>query len=325
MMLKKIIIAVLLVTVVGAIGAAIVYNRANQDTAFAADAISPLANGQQNGASEQATQNQPDQAGSGVQSEPVAQGMEGDPWQATGTVAAVDDFGFDLTTENGETVYIELGPPDYWQSQGVELVTGQTVTVDGSLNEGLIHASQVTLSDSQVLQVRSDSGLPLWSGGANNGGANNGGTSNGQGQNGQSTGLADGSHTPDPQAQVDEWVTLEGTLIAYQGGSMTMSTTDGSIITFQTGQPRFFSSQGVTFQVGDAISVLGFYEGDQFSAGEITQLSTGLRVMLRDPNGRPLWAGPGSNGSGGNGNGGGGNGGNGNGNGGSHGNGGGQG
>ena len=43
----------------------------------------------------------------------------------------------------------------------------------------------------------------------------------------------------------------------------------------------------------------------RLSAGEITQLSTGLRVMLRDPNGRPLWAGPGSgngNGNGGNGN-----------------------
>jgi len=44
-----------------------------------------------------------------------------------------------------------------------------------------------------------------------------------------------------------------------------------------------------------------------FMAGDITQVSTGLRVMLRDPNGRPLWAGPGN--SGGNGGGSGGNGG----------------
>jgi hypothetical protein len=88
---------------------------------------------------------------------------------------------------------------------------------------------------------------------------------------------------------------------------MTMSTADGELISFQTGQPRFFAEQGVTFQVGDEIQLVGFYQGDQFSAGEITQLSTGLRVMLRDPNGRPLWAGPGSgngNGNGGNGNGG---------------------
>ena len=52
----------------------------------------------------------------------------------------------------------------------------------------------------------------------------------------------------------------------------------------------FLNSTG--FQVGDEIVVLGYYDGDQFMAGDITQASTGLRVMLRDPNGRPLWAGP---------------------------------
>ena len=90
-------------------------------------------------------------------------------------------------------------------------------------------------------------------------------------------------------------------LMSFQGGNMTMSTVDGEIIAFQTGQPGFFAEQGVTIQVGDEIVVLGFYEGDQFMAGEITQVSTGLRVMLRDPNGRPLWAGPGNGSTGGNG------------------------
>jgi hypothetical protein len=173
--------------------------------------------------------------------------------------------------------------------------------VSGSLNDGIVHAETVTLADGQELAIRTETGQPMWSGGV----------SNSRGQNGQST---DGSHTPDPQAAVDEWITLTGTLMSYQQGTMTMSTTDGELITFQTGQPRFFAEQDVTFQVGDQIRLVGFYQGDQFSAGEITQLSTGLRVMLRDPNGRPLWAGPGSenrNGNGGNGNGG--NGGNGNG------------
>lgn len=98
--------------------------------------------------------------------------------------------------------------------------------------------------------------------------------------------------------------------MSFQGGNMTMGTPDGAIIAFQTGQPRFFAEQGVTFQVGDEITLLGFYEGNQFMAGEITQVATGARVMLRDPNGRPLWAGPGNgngNGSGGSNNGKGGN------------------
>jgi hypothetical protein len=149
----------------------------------------------------------------------------------------------------------------------------------------MIHAAEVQTADGQVLAGRSETGQPLWSGGA----------SNGQSQNGAQ---ADGDHVPQPQVNVDEWVTLEGTLMSFQGGSMTMSTPDGEIVTFQTGQPRFFAEQGVTFQVGDDIIVLGFYEGNQFMGGEITQVSTGLRVMLRDPNGRPLWAGPGNGGSG---------------------------
>lgn len=119
-----------------------------------------------------------------------------------------------------------------------------------------------------------------------------GGVDNAQGQGG---GLADGSHTPDPQAQVDEWISVEGELIAFQNGSMTISTPDGELLSFKTGQPRFLVEQGVSFQVGDQVIVLGFYaDTGEFMAGEITQVMSGARAMLRDPNGRPLWAGPGN-------------------------------
>jgi hypothetical protein len=286
-MLKKIIISVLVITVLGAAGAALAYNAYNQETAAAATNLSPLAD--QQDASLQA-----DQPEAAVQGEPAAQGLEGEAWEATGNITALDDYGFEFTTASGENVYVELGPPDYWQQQDVALNDGQLVMVTGSINEGIVHAVTVTLADGQELAIRTETGQPMWSGGV----------SNSRGQNGQS---ADGDHTPNPQAVVDEWITLTGTLMSYQQGSMTMSTADGELITFQTGQPRFFAEQGVTFQVGDEIQLVGFYQGEQFSAGEITQLSTGLRVMLRDPNGRPLWAGPGSgngNGNGGNGNGG---------------------
>ena len=45
-MLKKIIIGVLLITVIGAAGAALAYNASNQDAAMAAANPNPLANGQ---------------------------------------------------------------------------------------------------------------------------------------------------------------------------------------------------------------------------------------------------------------------------------------
>jgi len=283
-MFKKIFIGILLISVIGAGTAAFMYQASQSETSTLPE---PLA-----------------QAGSGVgqqqnatgtsQGTPIAQGMEGEPWEATGTVASVDDYGFDMVLETGETVYIELGPPDYWQAQGILLEAGQSVTVVGSNNEGMIHAAQVQLADGQTLMVRDTNGQPLWSGGATNG--------QGQGGQGAGTGSADGSHTTDPQAQVDEWITISGTIMAYDRNWMTISTDDGQVVSFQTGQPRFFAEQGVTFQVGDEVIVVGFYQADQFTAGDITQVSTGLRVMLRDPNGRPLWAGPGNgNGNGGNG------------------------
>ena len=284
-MIKKIIIGVLLITVIGAAGAAIAYNASNQEAAMASTNPNPLAN-------QQSEDVPPGQTEAAVQGEPVAQGLQDELWEGVGNIVAVDEFGFDFTTASGETVYIELGPPDYWQQQDVGLTEGQLVVVSGSINDGIVHAKTVAFADGRELTLRTETGQPMWSGGVNNS----------RGQNGQSS---TGDHTPNPQAAVDEWVTLTGALMSFQGGNMTMSTTDGELISFQTGQPRFFAEQGVTFQVGDEISMVGFYQGEQFSAGEITQLSTGLRVMLRDPNGRPLWAGPGSgngNGNGGNGN-----------------------
>ncbi|MCB9134136.1 MAG: hypothetical protein H6636_01830 [Anaerolineales bacterium] len=312
-MFKKIFIGILLLTVIGAGIAAVVYQSSlpKTETSTLPDPLAAnttidqqnagVGNGQTNGNGNAGNEN----AQAAAQENPAVEGAEGDPWQATGTVAAFDDYGFDMALETGETVYVELGPPTYWQAQGITLEVGQTVSVVGTTNEGMYHANQVQLADGQTLVVRTETGQPLWSGGVDNG------QGNGNAEGG--TGSADGTHTADPQAQVDEWITINGTLMAYQGGSMTIATEDGEIITFQTGQPRFFSSQGVTFQVGEEVIVVGFYEGDAFQAGDITQVSTGLRVFLRDPNGRPLWAGSSNNGNGGNGNGNGG-GGNGNGN-----------
>jgi hypothetical protein len=290
-MFKKIIIAILLFSVLGAAGAALAYNAATQENAPTADTIEPLAQAPGRGFDQQGQQN--GQSGSG---EPVivAQEFEGEPWQATGTIVAVDDYGFDFSTDSGDNIYIELGPPDFWQSQGVELVADQQATVFGSINEGMIHATQVQLADGQTLKLRNEIGQPLWSGGVNN-------------SRGKNSAQGNGENVPQPQAQVDEWITIQGTLMSFQGGNMMLGTPEGELIALQTGQPRFFAEQGVSFQVGDEISAVGFYEGENFVAGDITQVSTGLRVMLRDPNGRPLWAGPG-NGNGNNGTGGGGNG-----------------
>jgi hypothetical protein len=275
-MLKKIIIGILIVSVLGAIAAAIVYKMDSSGDQNASVSSIPVLEQQTYG-----TVQETQPAVQPGEPQAVSQGAEGDAWQATGMIVEIDDNGLTMDLETGESFYVELGPPDYWQTQGITFKQGQQATVDGTINDGMIHAFEVQLPNEQVLVIRDEQGQPLWSGGISRG-------------KGQNNGQSDGEHTPDPQAQVDEWVTVNGSLIAFQGGNMTISTTEGDLITFKTGQPRFFASQGVTLQVGEDIIVVGYDDTGQFVAGEITQVSTGLRVMLRDPNGRPLWAGPGN-------------------------------
>jgi hypothetical protein len=274
-MLKRIVVGILSLSVLGAGGAAALTQTLNQSQAAAVDP--------QVLAGQAVSQPQVQQSGVGEE--------QGQPWASEGEIVGLDEFGLRLRTGIGEEFYVELGPPEYWQGQTTQLQVGQIVQILGSTLDGMIHAYQVQFEDGQTMALRDETGQPLWSGGAENG----------QGQNG---GAGDGEHTPDPQAQVDEWVTIQGTLMAYQNGYMTISTSEGDILSFKTGQPRFLASQGVVFQIGDEVSVVGFYEDTgEFMAGEITQISTGLRVMLRDPNGRPLWAGPGNSAGAGNGNG----------------------
>lgn len=262
-MLKKVIVAILLITVIGAGTAAAIY-ASGEDKNLSSD-ISPIA-GQEDTPATSPQVN--------------AQENSGIPWQAEGTIVGFDDTGFTLATESDEEFYVELGPAEYWQAQGVDLQVGMQVSVIGSENDGMYHAYQTTSINGETLQLRTEQGQPLWSGAQN---------SRGQGN---AAGVGEG--TPEPQVQVDEWITITGTLMAFQRGNMTLSTSEGELLSFQTGQPRFFAAQGVTFFVGDELTVVGYYEGDQFFAGDITQTATGARVMLRDPNGRPLWAGAGN-------------------------------
>jgi hypothetical protein len=110
-------------------------------------------------------------------------------------------------------------------------------------------------------------------------------------------GSAGANGVPQTQAGVEEWLTLTGVVSGVDQTSLTLTTGDGQTLTLELGQPRFWTSQGVELQTGDAIEVLGFEadEGDGlvFQATTITRLSDGATVQLRDADGRPLWSGRG--------------------------------
>jgi len=200
-------------------------------------------------------------------------------WTASGSVISVDDFGFELAEDvSGETIYVELGPTTYWQAQGVSLVVGESVTVIGFAQDGLYHAAVVsTLNGGQISVRDTASGQPLWSGGA-------------------SGGQSSGTQIPESQVAVDEWITVEGVVSAVAQNSLTVETADAGTLTLQLGRPGFATEQAVNFVIGDQVRVIGYDNMGQFRAGEIDNLTQGGRLMLLDPNGRPLWAGPGSTG-----------------------------
>jgi hypothetical protein len=211
-----------------------------------------------------------------------AQSMMGDPWQAEGTVTQLGDFGFTLATDDGE-YFVELGPPTYWQAQDIALADGVTVNVDGYYNGNQVHPVTIITDDGAQIVLRNASGQPVWSGGAEN--ANAQGSDMAQAQPGM--GMI--------QVAPEDWVTLAGTIGSILNGQVTLNADDGSVVSLQMGRPDFWQSQGVTLSAGDPVEVLGFWSGTQFMAGDIRKTATGETIMLRDPNGRQLWAGPGRN------------------------------
>jgi hypothetical protein len=269
-MFKKIFVGVLILTVVAA-GA----------MAVAGGQSLALVGAQDNSAT--ATPSISNQLAAGDVTSPIQQQQSvdnvGDAWTGSGTITALDATGMTLSLADGNSIYVELGPSSYWQAQGVILALNDFVTVQGFFNGDLYHAAVVTTADGMALNVRSESGQPLWSGSAG-------------GQNGQSSGQGQ------VQVPADQWLTITGTITALNTNGLVLESADGTTITIQFGRQDFVQGQSVVFRVGDAVEVLGFWQNDQFQAGQITNTTTAERLLLRDPNGRPLWGGPGRNSSG---------------------------
>ena len=299
-MWQKIIVGVLALTVIGAVGVGIYdATRSDEDTA----AVDVLATAPANEASTTETATLPPEADAQTTDTtdattaapsadvPTTDGvadpmmpdpaeiaaMVGDPWEGAGVILAFDEAGMTLQLTDGKEVYIELGPPFAWQEADVTLAVGDEVTVQGFFNGEQHHAATVTKANGETLQLRTEEGMPLWAG--------NEDTSQGMGA--------------EASVPADAWVTLEGTVTTFQGATLEMLTTGGKTLVLNLGQAGFVESQGISFATGDAIAVLGFWQNDLFRAGEITKLDTGERLMLLDPNGRPLWGGPGRSGAGG--------------------------
>ena len=106
------------------------------------------------------------------------------------------------------------------------------------------------------------------------------------------------------QANVEEWLTLQGTVMSVNADTLVVQTSSGEQATMENRPWWFAQEQGFLAQVGDQVTLIGFYEGDDLSTGsehrlevgQINDATNGQTVLVRDEDGRPLWAGRGRRG-----------------------------
>jgi hypothetical protein len=219
-----------------------------------------------------------------------------------GTVVQAPGAGVDLViaTDDGEEIAIGTGP-SYMEAQGFALQAGERVQVEGYWEDDAeFKAAQITrLQDGATIALRDQAGRPAWAGNGR------GATDRLQAQTTTPLdGEAPGDRTGTDQAQVDEWVTLDGVVLSVDSDELVVQTTDGQEILIDGRPWQFTQEQALAVQVGDQVTLLGFYEdvdpstssGHSFEVGQIYNISSGQTVTIREDSGRPLWAGGGRRG-----------------------------
>jgi hypothetical protein len=218
-----------------------------------------------------------------------------------GTVAQAPAAGVDLVieTDSGEEVVVGTGP-GYMEDQGFTLQAGERVQLQGYWEDGEFKAAQVTrLRDNETIALRDGIGRPAWAGAGRGAQAEARG---GYGGQGRLEAPSDGTGTG--QAEVDEWLTIQGAVVSVDGNTLIVQTAAGQEIVVENRAWWFAQEQGFSTEVGDQVSLLGFYEdgdplassGSRFEAGQISNETTGQTVRIRETSGRPLWAGRGRRG-----------------------------
>jgi len=114
----------------------------------------------------------------------------------------------------------------------------------------------------------------------------------GQGRRGQGqSGSLNGTGTGEPQAEVQEWVMVEGTVV--ETAELVIETAAGETVQVGFGPSHYREGQGFVLSEGDQVRVRGYWEDGQFKAGEVENVTTGKTIVLRDEYGRPMWSGQG--------------------------------
>lgn len=121
------------------------------------------------------------------------------------------------------------------------------------------------------------------------GSGNGNGNRYGKGGNNQPV----GQNNPNPQADLSQAVTVQGVVVKYEYGTLTLQTESGEFVAIQLGNQNYLRQINFVPVTGETLSVVAF-PGEQglLTAVTVTRLSDGSVYSLRDSTiGRPLWAG----------------------------------
>jgi len=103
--------------------------------------------------------------------------------------------------------------------------------------------------------------------------------------------------TGDGIADVDEWLTFNGTVESVASDLVVIVLDDGTVFELEGRTLSYITEMGFTLNLGDSVTMLGFYEDGLIEIGQIT-LSTGESITIRTDDGTPLWAGGGNSANG---------------------------
>lgn len=95
------------------------------------------------------------------------------------------------------------------------------------------------------------------------------------------------------QAQVEDWISLEGYVTSADTSQVLVSLLDGETADFSGRAWTFAQESGFALQMGDRLRLTGFYEDTDLEVGSIDNLTSGISIQIREQSGRPLWAGRG--------------------------------
>jgi len=122
-----------------------------------------------------------------------------------------------------------------------------------------------------------------------------GGSRGGQrrGGGGMSSGGSIAGHS---EVETASWITVEGSVVSADTEALVVSTADGETVVIEGRAWRFAQELGYTARINAPITVVGFYEDGEFKVVQISGNGSEAPLQLREPGGRPIWAGGGQQG-----------------------------